>query len=120
MSSNQTNRHLLLKARRVVKEGRFVSLSLKGTLFTIFIYIGRNNDYTLNLNYCSCPFYLFNVLLRNKYDFCYHTLGLKYALEKDQLTKIELYTEDFKEILTEIYTCGKSLKLRRILSNVES
>nr|WP_238699235.1 MULTISPECIES: SWIM zinc finger family protein [unclassified Sulfolobus] len=85
-----------------------------------FIYIGRNNDYVLNLNYCSCPFYLFNVLLRNEYDFCYHTLGLKYALEKDQITKIELYTKDFKEILTEIYSCGKSLKLRRILNRVES
>lgn len=109
-----------MKARRVVKEGRFVSLTLNDALFRIFIYIGRNNDYILNLNFCSCSFYIFNVVLRGKYDFCYHVLGLKYALEKDQITKIELYADDFKEILTEIYAYGKSLKLRRILNKVES
>ncbi|WP_338599992.1 hypothetical protein V6M85_11060 [Sulfolobus tengchongensis] len=120
MSIDQIDRRLLSKAKKIAIERRFINIILRGSMFSVFIYIGSKCDYVLDLNNCSCPAFLFNVVLRKKQEHCYHILGLKYALEKDKIIKIELALKDLSEILSDIYTCGKSLKLRKIVSNLES
>ncbi|MEM0122663.1 MAG: SWIM zinc finger family protein [Saccharolobus sp.] len=120
MKLEHDNRYLVYKAKKVVKEKRFINIIEPNNNISIFVYIGNKYDYILNSNSCTCPSYLYNVIFRKKYKYCYHILGLKFALESDEIKKIVLSIDEIREILIDIYAYDKSLKLRRILSKMES
>lgn len=84
----------------MVKEKRFINIIVPNNNISIFVYIGNKYDYILNSNSCI--------------------LGLKFALESDEIRKIVLSIDEIREILIDIYVYDKSLKLRRTLSKMES
>jgi len=115
---NNYKAKIQLKARRAAKEGRYVRLITKEYTLDLFIFIGRNHDYILDNEACTCRSYLFNCIYRKTDEHCYHIIGLNYALEADQVPTIALPLNEIKDVLSEIYTYGKSLKLRKILNDM--
>jgi predicted nucleic acid-binding Zn finger protein len=109
-----------IKARRAVKEKRYINIRSSDGIFSIFIYLGKSQDYIVTPNACTCPSYLFNVILKKKHKYCYHIIGLKYALTTEQITRIMLPINEIRDILIDIYAYGKSLKLRKLMSRKEN
>jgi predicted nucleic acid-binding Zn finger protein len=93
-----------------------VKLKVNDELLSLYIYMSRNgSDYLMSKDTCSCKSFLFNNVYRNRSDCCYHLRYLKNAIDSDELLTLYLNKEDFLKILEEIYSTGKSLKLRKAL-----
>jgi predicted nucleic acid-binding Zn finger protein len=100
----------LRKAKMAYIEGRIIELILND--IRIYVFIGKDRDYLVNENGCTCKYFFYN--LGKKY--CYHILALKLSLDRENYKKYKISADEFKEILYEIYSMGKSLKLRKIIS----
>ncbi|TRM73132.1 hypothetical protein DJ531_03005 [Sulfolobus sp. A20-N-F6] len=115
---NDYKTKIQLKARRAAKEKRYVRLMTKEYTLGLFVFMGRSHDYVLDNETCTCSSYLFNCIYRKTNEYCYHIIGLNYALESDQILTIALPLNEIKDVLSEIYSYGKSLKLRKILNDM--
>lgn len=83
--------------------------------------MGKNGyDYLMSNKSCSCKSFLFNSVFKNKSYLCYHLKYLENAEEKDEIRTIYLNSNDFLLIIEEIFSTGKSLKLRKELLNGNS
>ncbi|MEM0174081.1 MAG: SWIM zinc finger family protein [Sulfolobaceae archaeon] len=96
----------LRRAKKAVLEGRIVEVIIKE--FSIYFFLGHKYDYIVTANSCSCKYFLYNFK-------CYHILALSEALKEEKVKRISITPQLLKEILIEIYTDGKSLKLRRLV-----
>lgn len=109
---------LLRKARLAVKQKRLVKLQLQNTYFSVFIFLAKDinehRDHILTENSCDCKYFIFNKIYKNK-NACYHILALKIALESEDYIQINVDIHIFSEIILEIFSNGKSLKLRKLI-----
>jgi len=104
------------KAERSVKEGRIIRLSLENSRISVYVFLGKNKDYLMYQNYCSCPYFAFKSLYTEKdLGGCYHLLALNKALERDVVFTIYVSEDVFKDIIFEIYTMEKSFILRKLI-----
>lgn len=105
------------KANRHYAEN-IVKIIDKNSMMPIYIYMGKNGyDYLMSNKCCSCKSFLFNSVFKAKSNMCYHLKYLRNAEEKDEVKTLYLNSNDFLLIIEEIFSTGKSLKLRKELLN---
>jgi predicted nucleic acid-binding Zn finger protein len=96
----------LLRARKVLAAGRVKKVSLEcrggeGAYIYAVLSADRKRYYVVIPGlYCSCPDFLFSVVLRGRKDKCYHMLAVDLALkEGTALEELCLSREKFFEML---------------------
>ncbi len=95
-----------------------VKIVNKDSLASVYIFMSKKgNDYIMSLKSCSCKSFLFNSVFKQVDDSCYHLKYLKTAQEEDRVMTIYLNNDDFLLVIEEIFSIGKSLKLRKSLLN---
>lgn len=116
---------LTVKAKEAALiENRIIKISLVNSLFAIYVFMGKDKDYILSENYCSCPHFYYRIFRKNLgaekrvnagSTKCYHLQALELALEKDKARSIYVDLVTMKEILLEIYSMDKSFILRKLV-----
>ncbi|QKR01018.1 metal-binding protein [Metallosphaera tengchongensis] len=76
---------------------------------------GFHKDHIVGERSCDCEYFLFSTIYKEK-DVCVHIKTFIIASRREDFVKLYVSDLDFKEILTEIFAYGKSLKLRKLLS----
>ncbi|AWS00612.1 metal-binding protein [Metallosphaera hakonensis JCM 8857 = DSM 7519] len=77
---------------------------------------GTHRDHLVTYNSCDCEFFLFSTILGSGKP-CIHMEAYRLASEKEDFLRISARSDDFKQILTEVFAYGKSLKLRKLISS---
>ena len=96
-------------------ENRIVRLTLIDSLYSIYVFVGKNRDYILSEKYCTCPHFYYRIFRKKGDDMCYHLQALHLAIAYDKVRSITVDYSTFREILMEIYSMDKSFILRKLL-----
>ncbi|BCU70571.1 hypothetical protein [Stygiolobus caldivivus] len=119
--------YFTIKAKEAaLVENRIIRVILSDSTFSIYVFLGKNKDYIMSENYCSCPDFYYRVLLRPKKrnidrltrptSRCYHLQALQLALAKDKIRNIVVDFTTLRELIFEIYTMDKSFILRKLVT----
>lgn len=116
---------LTVKAKEAALiENRIIKITLTNSLFTIYVFMGKDKDYIFSENYCSCPHFYYRIFRKNpivekrvnvENSKCYHLQALELALKKDKVRSIYVDLVTMREILLEIYSMDKSFILRKLV-----
>ncbi|BBL48484.1 MULTISPECIES: metal-binding protein [Metallosphaera] len=108
------------EAEKAVKEGRVIELRTREGGPPLFVFMARekgsHRDHIVGPTSCDCEYFLFHGILEGEGS-CIHIQAYNIASRNESFRKIVVKREELKEILTEIFAYGKSLKLRKLISS---
>ncbi|BCS91969.1 hypothetical protein L3N51_00147 [Metallosphaera sp. J1] len=77
---------------------------------------GLHRDHIVGPRSCDCESFLFHGILEDGGS-CIHIEAYNLASKRENFRKLTVERNELKQILTEIFAYGKSLKLRKLISS---
>ncbi len=107
------------KVREALREGRVIILSSGGRKAHIFK--SRSRDYlVIPGRVCTCRDFEINVVFKKLRPACYHLVTTHIALKEGLAKTLNVPSDVYDDIITEVIYAGKSSTLRKILHELRS